>query len=99
MPNPMVFKIFNITDNVYVTSLPSEGLSIFSTGNIGYEDGIFKNTNNYCGNGSQECYGGYYYIPSTNLPTKPFNLIISVTLKYSNTNEVVERYIINQYIQ
>lgn len=99
MPNPMVFKIFNITDNVYVTSLPSEGLSIFSTGNIGYEDGNFNNSNNYCGNGSQECYGGYYYIPSTNLPTKPFNLIISVTLKYSNTNEVVERYIINQYIQ
>ena len=99
MPYPMVFKVFNITDNVYVTSLINEGLSLISTGNIGYEDWLFNNLNNYCGSESNACFGGYYYIPSTDLPLKPFNLIVTVTLKYSNTNEVIDRFIINQYIQ
>ncbi|WP_271784826.1 hypothetical protein [Aquimarina algiphila] len=99
MPFAMVFKIFNITDSIYVTSLMQDGLTIVSTGNIGYEDANFNNLNDYCGNGSNECYGGYYYIPSTNLPSKPFNLIVTITLRYSITGEVIERYIINQYIQ
>lgn len=101
MHNPMVFKIFNITDNIYVTSLTNEGLTIASTGNIGFEDGEFNNLeiNNYCTTGGNECYGGYYYIPPTGLPPTPFNLIVTVTLKYSNTGEVIERYIINQYIR
>jgi hypothetical protein len=96
---PMVFRIFNITDNKYVTSISQEGLSLNSKANIGYEDANFNNLNNYCGSGENLCFGGYYYIPSTGLPAKPFNLIVNVTMKYSNTGEVIDRYIINQYIQ
>jgi len=99
MPLPMVFKIFNITDGIYVTSLALEGLNLNSTANIGYEDSAFNNLNNYCGTGSNACYGGYYYISGTGLPATPFNLTVTVTLKYSNTGEVIDRYIINQYIQ
>lgn len=99
MPSPMVFKIFNITDNIYVTSLIQEGLSLNSKANIGYEDANFNNLNNYCNSNDSSCFGGYYFIPSTGLPAKPFNLIVTVTIKYSNTDEVIDRYIINQYIQ
>lgn len=97
MPLPMIFKIFNITDNTYITSLTQGGLSLNSKANIGYEDGAFyMSSNNYC----DSCFGGYYYIPpSSALPTRPFNLIVTITMKYSNTGEVIDRYIINQYIR
>lgn len=103
MPYPMVFKIFNITDNIYVTSLIDEGLTLVSTGNIGFEDSSFYRSNDDCGQEGNPCFTGYYYIPGNvpgnDLPLKPFNLIVTVTLKYANTNEVIDRYIINQYIQ
>ena len=65
MPFPMVFKIRNITDNVYVTNIAGEGLSMVATSPSGHQDAAFNNLNDYCGEGiNSSCFGGYYYVES-----------------------------------
>lgn len=103
MPRPMVFKIFNTTDQLYVneTILRQENLSLKSTASIGFEDADFNNLGDRCGDGRMECYGGYYFIPppGDGQPVRPFNLIVTVTLSNSETKEVYDRYIISQFIE
>ena len=82
MPFPMVFKIKNATDNIYITNLGGENLSINATASIGYLDAEFNNLNDYCGNGDNGCYGGYYYVVPNTGPA--YVLTITITLKKDN---------------
>jgi len=98
MPYPMVFKIKNLTLNNYVTDykyMYDNGLRLFSTANIGYEDSAFDSLNNHCGNNDQGCFGGYYYIPS-NQGNQPFTLTITVKLTHNDVE--IDSYIIQQNI-
>ena len=94
MPLPIVFKIKNITDDLYVTNLAAENLSITATALTGNLETEFNNGNNYCGNGDNGCYGGYYYVdPNTG---DPYTLTISVTLK--NDNQELSAFTITENI-
>jgi uncharacterized protein (TIGR02145 family) len=88
MPLPMVFKIKNITDNVYITNLEAEGLSLKATADIGYQDLEFNNGGNYCGNVDNRCFGGYYFVDIWH--GNDYTLNIKVTL--SKNNQVVSTY-------
>ena len=80
MPFPMVFKIRNVTDDVYVTNLAGEGLSILATAPSGHQDAAFNNLNDYCGEGiNSSCFGGYYYVEPNH--SSPYVLSITVTLE------------------
>ncbi|MBK9681535.1 MAG: hypothetical protein IPO69_22215 [Saprospiraceae bacterium] len=82
MPQPMVFRVLNTASNTYLTDLFSEHLTITSSSvvDLGYEDAAFQNANDYCNDQSNQCFGGYYYIPA-NYTTTPFTLFIKVSLK------------------
>ena len=84
IPLPMVFKIKNVNDNVYITDLGAANLSINSTASIGYQDAEFNNLQDYCGNGDNACYGAYYYVEPNTGPA--YLLTITVTLKKDNQN-------------
>lgn len=82
IPNPLVVKVKNITDNVYVTNLVGEGLEIKASSTVGNQDSEFNNFNNYCGNGDNSCYGGSYYVPANS--GSAYVLTISVALRKNN---------------
>jgi uncharacterized protein (TIGR02145 family) len=84
IPFPIVFKIKNVNDNVYITDLGAANLSINATASIGYQDAEFNNLQDYCGNGDNACYGAYYYVEPNTGPA--YLLTISVTLKKDNQN-------------
>jgi uncharacterized protein (TIGR02145 family) len=83
MPQPMIFKVKNLTNNAYVTNLATENLSITATG-PGSLDVSFNNQNNYCGNGDNTCFGGFFTVPATCV--SPYKLNISVSLMKNNQN-------------
>ena len=82
LPLLIVFKIKNTTDNVYVTNLETENLSINATASIGFQDYAFNNLADFCDPGDNSCYAGSYYIPpNTGLA---YVLSITITLKKDN---------------
>jgi uncharacterized protein (TIGR02145 family) len=82
MPLPMVFAVYNIIDNVWVTNLEAENISLNATASTGYQNVVFNNNSDYCNPGENYCFGGYYYIePNTG---QPFTLKITVALKRGN---------------
>lgn len=94
MPRAMIFRIYNETQQKFVSSLNAEGLSLKSSASIGYEDGAFVNRTSVC-DFSEICFAGYYYIPPD--VAKPFDLNITVTLRKHET--VLLTYPITQYIR
>jgi uncharacterized protein (TIGR02145 family) len=95
MPFPMVFKIKDVADDVYITDLLGENLSIKATASRGYQDSEFNNISDYCGEGvNSDCFGGYYYVEPNYSPD--YVLTISVTLK--KNDQEVSVYIITENI-
>jgi hypothetical protein len=82
IPYPIIVKIKNLSDNVYVTNLVAENLEIKATSSIGYQDLEFNNSNNYCNNGDNGCYGGSYYVPANS--GSAYVLTVSVALRKNN---------------
>src|SRR4030043_1959421 len=79
MPSPMGCKIKEVIDNIYVTNLKSEGLTLIAAASKGFLDAEFNNLNNDCGDGDLGCFGGSYYVESNTGPD--YQLDITVSLK------------------
>ncbi|RKY90404.1 MAG: hypothetical protein DRQ01_09240 [Ignavibacteriae bacterium] len=95
MPSPMVFKIKNLTSNEYVSGyLPNSDLSLIAIASVGFQDADFNDLNDYCGNGDDGCYGGYYYVQPVN--GSPYDLNITVRLRFKG--ELIDSYLITQYL-
>ena len=95
IPLPLVFRIKNVSDAVYITDIDAENLSMGATAPTGYQDAAFNNLNDYCGEGvNSSCYGGYYYVePNTG---SSYVLSLTVTLKVAGQN--VSTFLITENI-